>query len=188
MLFDETSAAIGCKKPKDLKAPVKCSQCDYVDFFGTMYEHKKLHAELNKSQKISSKSRHKVHSCPFGEYVTNSGNMVNHMSKKHYSFKADAGKYCFPLYEKKNPGLKPSHIWCLIARDWLLGKPEGLEDDIKDQREDGDFFNFKPVYTSLGDLDGRVPYEYKDWTLQKTTSSKSRSGDAKKKEQPEGDS
>ena len=78
------------------------------------------------------------------------------MNKKHYSFKSETGKYCYPLYEKKNPGLKSSHIWCLIARDWLLGKPEGLKEDIREQRKDCDFFNFKNVYSDFKDSNGRT--------------------------------
>jgi hypothetical protein len=23
--------------------------------------------------------------------------------------------------------MKSAHLWCLIARDWLLGRPQGME-------------------------------------------------------------
>ena len=158
MISDDTAAAIGCRTIKDLKTPKMCKQCDYTDYFGTMKEHIKLHTELNKSQSKGAKSRHKVQSCPFGEYVTNSGNLANHMSKKHYSFKYYTNLHCLPLYEKKNKGLKTSQIMCQIARDWLLGKPEGLEEDIKDWREDGDLLSFNNDYCDVRDINGRNFY------------------------------
>ena len=90
MIADETAAAIGCRSKKDLETPRECSLCDYIDYFGTLKEHEKLHTELNKNSKAGKKSRHKVQSCPFGEYITNSGNLANHMSKKHSSFKYES--------------------------------------------------------------------------------------------------
>jgi hypothetical protein len=61
---------MGSKREKDLCEPTYCTRCDYIDYFGTITAHRRVHRKLKDPTMVTASAKNRIQPCPFGEYVT----------------------------------------------------------------------------------------------------------------------
>ena len=104
----------------------QCSRCPFICYFDEMPEHHKQHQNLAKMPARKRRNLHTVLPCPFGDYISRSGNLTKHMMKEHGHYATMTKWHSLPKYKEMYPTASASVLKVMMVRDWKLGTILGL--------------------------------------------------------------
>lgn len=106
----------------------KCARCRFECYYHEMHEHKVAHTRLKAMSAKTKAGNHAIQACPFGDYITRSGNLPVHMMRMHGHYTVMTKRHSLPLYKQRYKNLDPHALQAIILRDWKLGKVLGLDE------------------------------------------------------------